>query len=96
MTRTKRTICLTEHSPQTPQPMRHELPKTDYLAELNKELAKRSTMVLDFDTHMVLVEEDWACGRAPEDVAMRIVEANHPRVTVYNIRLSEQAQFAAE
>jgi hypothetical protein len=73
--------------------MRHELSKTDYLAELNKELAKRSTMVLDFDTHMVLVEEDWMCGREPEDVAVRIIEANHERVTMYNIRLSQQAQY---
>jgi hypothetical protein len=75
--------------------MRHELSKTDYLAELNKELAKRSTMVLDFDTHMVLVEEDWACGREPEDVALRISEGSHTAFEVYQFVLSQQAQRTA-
>lgn len=76
--------------------MRHPLSKTDYLAELNSELAKRSTLVLDFDTHMVLVEEDWACGRAPEEVAQRIAEGSHLRVEYFKFHQANAAAIAAE
>lgn len=72
--------------------MRHELSKREYLTELNNELGKLGGKPLDFDAHIVLVEEDWACGREPEDVARRLVEGAHLRYATWSHRVQQAAQ----
>ena len=60
--------------------MRHFLPRAEWLEELNDTLSRRnSSTVLDFDAHFVLVEEQWALGAEPEDVAEAIANGTHPR-----------------
>ena len=54
--------------------------RTDWLAELNDDLAKRGvTKSIPFED-FVLVENDWATGRYPEDVADDIVAGKHRHV----------------
>lgn len=61
--------------------MHHHLSKPDWLDELNAELSKRDQRrTLDFDRDFVLVEEDWANGREPEDVAEAIAAGTHARI----------------
>lgn len=59
--------------------MHHYLSKLDYLEEVQDELAERGALRrdLNFDTDFVLIEEDWANGVSPEDVARRIYEGAH-------------------
>jgi hypothetical protein len=61
--------------------MHHHLSRPDWLEDLNTELAKRGLRnVLGFDRDFVLVEEDWANGRYPEDVAGTIADGKHGHV----------------
>lgn len=61
--------------------MHHHLSRPDWLEDLNTELAKRGQRnILDFDRDFVLVEEDWANGRDPEDVANAIAAGTHARL----------------
>lgn len=61
--------------------MHHFLSRPDWLTDLNEELAKRSSnIVLDFDRDFVKVENEWACGFEPEDVADAIVAGTHKHV----------------
>jgi hypothetical protein len=72
--------------------MHHYLSKPDYLAEVNEYLAKASTSTrLDFDSHMVLIEEEWANGCEPEDVARRILEGGHLRWETHRAQLAQHA-----
>lgn len=60
--------------------MHHFLSKPDWLEELNDDVKKRgSSRTITWD-EFVLVENDWASGRAPEDVADDIVAGNHKHV----------------
>ena len=60
--------------------MHHFLSKPDWLEELNEDLAKRNVRSRIEWTDFVLVENDWASGRAPEDVADDIAAGNHRHV----------------
>lgn len=63
--------------------MHHTLFKAEWLDQLNQELNKRGLkMELQFDQHMVLVENDWAMGYEPEDVAARIMAGEHRYIQV--------------
>lgn len=63
--------------------MHHALIKTEWLDQLCTELQKRNLNIhLDFDKHMVLVENDWAMGYEPEDVADRIMAGQHRYIKV--------------
>lgn len=58
--------------------MRHTLSRLDWFTELNESLQTRHRMnALDFDEHIVLVENDWASGYEPEDVADKIATGEH-------------------
>lgn len=63
--------------------MHHYLSKPDYLQEINEAMTTIGPVRrwLTFDQDFVLVEEDWANGVAPEDVARRIAEGTHSRAT---------------
>lgn len=63
--------------------MHHYLSKVDWLAELNDHLGKLGCRLqMMFDRDMVLVEEDWANGRNPEDVAEAIANGTHARIEI--------------
>jgi hypothetical protein len=63
--------------------MHHKLPRTEWMDELVKELAKKGlNMPLQFTDHFVLVEQDWALGYEPEDVATKIMAGEHRYIQV--------------
>jgi hypothetical protein len=58
--------------------MRHTLSRFHWFVDMNETLKKRGyAHVLDFDEHFVLVENDWASGYEPEDVAEKIATGEH-------------------
>ncbi len=64
--------------------MHHWMSKPDWLEELNSDLHKLSAgkqPSIPFED-FVLVEEDWALGRQPEDVARTIWEGTHRRIHI--------------
>ena len=60
--------------------MHHFLSKPDWLEELNEDLGKRNVQLSIEWTDFVLVENDWASGRNPEDVADTIAAGQHKLV----------------
>lgn len=60
--------------------MHHFLSKPDWLEELNEDLAKRNVRTRIEWNDFVLVENDWASGRNPEDVADTIAAGEHSHV----------------
>lgn len=60
--------------------MHHFLSKPDWLEELNEDLGKRNVQLSIEWTDFVLVENDWASGRNPEDVADTIAADQHKLV----------------
>lgn len=59
--------------------MHHFLSRPDYLQEVNESMTTTAPVrrYLDFNIDFVLIEEDWANGVSPEDVARRIYEGTH-------------------
>lgn len=64
--------------------MHHFLSKPDWFADVNEALGKLGfPLILDFDQHFVLVENDWLSGYEPEDVAEKIAHGQHQRVSYF-------------
>lgn len=66
--------------------MHNPLTRPQWLQELNDELGRLGVrMSFMFDRDFVLVEEDYLNGEHTDDVARRIAEDTHPRISGFKV-----------